>query len=177
MTARTRSTTDGAASNEPTRAPASACAFDNVRSTARLGNRSSNAAALGNSENSIYASSTTTRDVAATAEQSRSTVAAGIELPGEAPGILRGPGRWSALSQSSMIIGQEIGVTPLQLATAVSAIANGGLLMRPYLVEEIRDAEGNLQARTEPEIRRRVANSGWLPRMSRCRGDDRAASR
>ncbi|MGD8329713.1 MAG: penicillin-binding protein 2 [Acidobacteriota bacterium] len=82
----------------------------------------------------------------------------GIELPGEAPGIVHEPGSslWSGLSQSSMIIGQEIGVTPLQLTTAVSAIANGGLLMKPYLVSQIRDADGTLQMERRPEVRRRV---------------------
>ena len=55
----------------------------------------------------------------------------GIGLPGEASGSLHPISRWSSLSQSSMIIGQEIGVTPLQLTTGVSAIANGGLLLQP----------------------------------------------
>jgi len=91
----------------------------------------------------------------------------GIELPGEAPGILRGPSRWSALSQSSMIIGQEIGVTPLQLVTAVSAIANGGLLMKPYLVSEIRAADGSLQFERQPEVRRRVIDENTAARVMR----------
>ncbi len=89
----------------------------------------------------------------------------GIELPGEAPGLLAPPSRWSALSQSSMIIGQEVGVTPLQLATAVSAIANGGLLMKPYLVSEIRDANGTLQMRREPEVRRRILDEETAARV------------
>ncbi len=89
----------------------------------------------------------------------------GIELPGEAPGILRAPESWSALSQSSMIIGQEVGVTPLQLATAVSAIANGGLLMEPHLVQEIRDADGELQMRREPQVRRRVLDEATARRV------------
>jgi len=91
----------------------------------------------------------------------------GIELPGEAPGILRSPAAWSALSQSSMIIGQEIGVTPLQLATAVSAVANGGLLMQPYLVSEIRDADGTLQFQRRPEVRRRVLDEATAARVMR----------
>jgi cell division protein FtsI (penicillin-binding protein 3) len=91
----------------------------------------------------------------------------GIELPGEAPGILRGTNRWSALSQSSMIIGQEIGVTPLQLATAVSAIANGGLLMKPYLVSHIRDANGAQQFERRPEVRHRVVDEDTAQRVLR----------
>jgi cell division protein FtsI (penicillin-binding protein 3) len=54
-----------------------------------------------------------------------------------------------------MAIGQEVGVTALQLATAVSAVANGGALMKPYLVSEIRDAKGGVIARAEPQVRRR----------------------
>lgn len=91
----------------------------------------------------------------------------GIELPGEAPGILRGPERWSALSQSSMIIGQEIGVTPLQLATAVSAIANGGRLMKPYIVSEIRDADGRVRMQRRPEVRHRVVDERTAARVMR----------
>ncbi|MCH7824641.1 MAG: penicillin-binding protein 2 [Acidobacteria bacterium] len=89
----------------------------------------------------------------------------GIGLPGEASGILRPTSRWSALSQSSMIIGQEIGVTPLQLATAVSAVANGGLLMQPYVVSEIRDAAGNVQFEHQPTVRRRVLDEVTAARV------------
>lgn len=91
----------------------------------------------------------------------------GIELPGEAPGILRSPSQWSALSQSSMIIGQEIGVTPLQLVTAVSAVANGGNLMKPYIVSEIRNADGTLEFQRRPEVRRRILDEATAARVMR----------
>ncbi len=91
----------------------------------------------------------------------------GIELPSESPGILHAPGRWSALSQSSMVIGQEVGVTPLQLVTAVSAVANGGLLMKPYVLSEIRDADGTLQYQRQPEVRRRVLDEATTARVMR----------
>jgi cell division protein FtsI/penicillin-binding protein 2 len=64
-----------------------------------------------------------------------------------------------------MIIGQEIGVTPLQLAAGVSAIANGGLLLQPYIVSEIRDAEGNVQFERQPKIRRRVIDEVTAARV------------
>ena len=89
----------------------------------------------------------------------------GIGLPGESAGILRPTSRWTALSQSSMIIGQEIGVTPLQLTTGVSAIANGGLLLQPYIVSEIRDAEGNVQFEHKPTVRRRVIDKVTAARV------------
>jgi len=59
----------------------------------------------------------------------------GIELPGEQWGILRPPSEWSGMSKASMAIGQEVAVTPLQLARAFCVIANGGRLVQPRLVE------------------------------------------
>src|SRR5262249_51912984 len=60
----------------------------------------------------------------------------GVALPGESAGLLRPPPRWSALSLASMSFGQEIGVTAVQMAAAVSSIANGGYLMKPLVVRE-----------------------------------------
>ncbi|MCU0293822.1 MAG: penicillin-binding protein 2 [Thermoanaerobaculaceae bacterium] len=68
--------------------------------------------------------------------------ATGIGLPGEMRGLYQGPDTWSALSRPALSIGQEIAVTPLQLARAYAAIANGGSLVQPVLVLETRDAEG-----------------------------------
>ena len=89
----------------------------------------------------------------------------GIDLPGEAPGLLRPTERWSSLSQSSMIIGQEIGVTPLQLATGVAAIANGGLLMEPYVVASIRDAGGEVTFARQPRVRHRILDEATAQRV------------
>lgn len=80
----------------------------------------------------------------------------GIELPGEVPGTLRRPGDWTAQSPASLAIGYEIAVTPLQMAMAYGALANGGLLMRPRLVRELRDADGSVTETFEPEVVRRV---------------------
>lgn len=57
-----------------------------------------------------------------------------IEFPSEQRGLLRDPSQWSGLSRANLAIGQEVSATPLQLAMAYSAIANGGLLLRPRLV-------------------------------------------
>lgn len=62
----------------------------------------------------------------------------GVDLPGESKGLLRRLENWSAISIGSISMGQEVGVTPIQLITAVSAIANGGLLYRPKVVAELR---------------------------------------
>jgi cell division protein FtsI (penicillin-binding protein 3) len=62
----------------------------------------------------------------------------GIELPGENRGLLRPVENWSAISIGALSMGQEVGVTAVQMASAVSAIANGGLLYRPRVVHELR---------------------------------------
>jgi len=80
----------------------------------------------------------------------------GIDLPHENPGILRPVSRWTALSMSALPYGAEMSATPVQLVAAVSAVANGGLLMKPYIVKEVRTYEGRLVRRTEPIVRRRV---------------------
>jgi cell division protein FtsI (penicillin-binding protein 3) len=63
----------------------------------------------------------------------------GVDLPGEIAGLVKDYRLWSGVSLGSIAIGQEIGVTPLQMAAAYSAIANGGTLMKPYLISEVRD--------------------------------------
>lgn len=75
----------------------------------------------------------------------------GIELPGETRGLLRPVKRWGASSIGSIAMGQEIGVTPVQLVAMVSAIANGGMLLPPHIVlqETMETKEGGkLHARS-----------------------------
>lgn len=83
-------------------------------------------------------------------------VPTGLAYPGESAGRLRRPDRWSALSQASLAMGYEVSVTSLQLAAAYGALANGGVLMRPYLVKEVRNARGEVVERRRPEPIRRV---------------------
>ncbi len=66
----------------------------------------------------------------------------GIELPGEVSGTLRRPDRWTSQSSASLAIGYEISVTPLQMAMAYGALANGGDLMQPRMIRETRDSDG-----------------------------------
>jgi cell division protein FtsI (penicillin-binding protein 3) len=63
----------------------------------------------------------------------------GIELPSETRGLLRNPRKWGATSIGSMAIGQEVGVTPVQLVTMVSTIANGGVYMPPHVLLQSTD--------------------------------------
>ena len=64
----------------------------------------------------------------------------GIELPSETRGLLRNPRKWGSTSILSMAIGQEVGVTPVQLVTMVSALANGGVYMPPHVLLTSADA-------------------------------------
>jgi len=79
-----------------------------------------------------------------------------IDLPGEVGGVLKRTSQWSATTQTSMAIGYEVSVTPLQLITAYSALANGGLIKRPYVVAERRDVTGTTLWENEPETIRRA---------------------
>jgi cell division protein FtsI (penicillin-binding protein 3) len=58
----------------------------------------------------------------------------GVELPGETRGLLRTPNRWGSSSIGSIAIGQEVGVTPVQLVSMVSTIANGGVYLPPHVL-------------------------------------------
>jgi cell division protein FtsI (penicillin-binding protein 3) len=80
----------------------------------------------------------------------------GVGLPGESRGMVREPERWSALSLPTMSIGQEISVTALQLVVAIGAVANGGTLMQPRLVQSVFDATGRETRRFEPRPVRQV---------------------
>jgi cell division protein FtsI (penicillin-binding protein 3) len=70
----------------------------------------------------------------------------GVDLPGESKGLLRRLEGWSAVSIGSISMGQEVGVTPIQLISAVSAIANGGMLYKPHVIAELRHGEHVLPA-------------------------------
>lgn len=76
----------------------------------------------------------------------------GIDLEGESAGILISESSVKTVDLARIGFGQSVAVTPLQLICAVSAVANGGNLMRPYIVKEITDAEGNVIERNEPEV-------------------------
>ncbi len=78
----------------------------------------------------------------------------GIDLAGESPGMLRQLNRWQASSIGSLAMGQEIMVTPLQMATAYSVLANDGMLVKPHLVRELRLPDGTVTFQAKTETRR-----------------------
>lgn len=76
--------------------------------------------------------------------------AIGADIPGEASGFVRAP-KWAPIELANISFGQGISVTALQLTNAFSALANGGRLMRPFVVREILDAQGNTVERRAPQ--------------------------
>jgi cell division protein FtsI (penicillin-binding protein 3) len=80
----------------------------------------------------------------------------GVELPGETAGLVRPIKRWQPSSIGSIAMGQEVGVTPLQMAAAFGALANNGMRVAPHVVREIRAADGATLFRATPEERRVV---------------------
>lgn len=65
----------------------------------------------------------------------------GVDLPGESRGLVERLEHWGSYSIASISMGQEVGVTPLQMVTAVSSIANGGLLYKPQVVQQMRNGD------------------------------------
>ncbi len=90
----------------------------------------------------------------------------GSALPGEARGSLRHYSKWSGVSLYTISFGQGIAVTTLQLASAVSVIANGGYLMKPRIVKNIKSPDGKIIEKTEPIIRRKVISPGTARKVT-----------
>ncbi len=91
----------------------------------------------------------------------------GIEIPGEVRGTLRRPDLWTGQSPASLAIGYEVSVTSLQMAMAYGALANGGRLMQPRLVREIRNSDGTVLERFEPRVIRQVISPRVASSVSR----------
>lgn len=89
----------------------------------------------------------------------------GVDLPGEVPGILRPPSKWSKTSPWNIPIGQEVAVTSIQSVAAVAAIANNGVLMKPYVIDRIQDNKGNVIKSFSPTVVRRVISEKAAKQM------------
>jgi len=76
----------------------------------------------------------------------------GLELPGETRGLLRPPPKWGATSIGSIAIGQEVAVTPVQLVSMVSTIANGGVYLPPHVVLTTQDKDGHIAGQTSTQL-------------------------
>ena len=83
-------------------------------------------------------------------------VKTGIDLPGESSGLLRPVSAWTRVDTSTIAFGQGISVTAIQLLTALSAIANHGVLMKPYIVRALADKQGRVIEQYSPTVVRNV---------------------
>ncbi len=82
----------------------------------------------------------------------------GVELPGEISGLIRPPQAWSKISITRIPMGHEIGVTALQMTTAMAAIANGGKLVMPHVVKSITNARGQIISSVAPVVVRQIVS-------------------
>jgi cell division protein FtsI (penicillin-binding protein 3) len=90
----------------------------------------------------------------------------GIDLPGESSGILHELNEWSGRSLSSLAMGQEIAVTPIQMVTAMSVVANGGWLMTPHVVSSVLDGQGQSVLTKDPRPKRRPISGQTAQRLT-----------
>lgn len=80
----------------------------------------------------------------------------GIDFPVESAGLLRPAKRWRDIDTANVAFGQGLTVTAMQLANAMATLANNGVMMRPYLVSKVVDADGNMIFRNKPQFVRQV---------------------
>lgn len=90
----------------------------------------------------------------------------GIDLPGEEAGLVIPESKASDLDLATMAMGQSIAVTPIQLVTAVSSLANGGHLVKPQLVRAVEDKDGNVVRSIESQVVRQVVSKSTSIRMN-----------
>jgi cell division protein FtsI (penicillin-binding protein 3) len=95
-------------------------------------------------------------------------VETGVDLPGEVNGGLKKPSEWSGTTLRTMAYGYEVGVTPIQLITAYAAVANNGVLMKPFIVRRVVDAEQENVIDVQPQVVRRVVSPAVAQILTRC---------
>jgi cell division protein FtsI (penicillin-binding protein 3) len=90
----------------------------------------------------------------------------GIDLPGEVGGLLRPVEKWTRVDAATVAFGQGISVTAIQLITALSSVANQGILMKPFIVRGLMDRKGNLVQAYHPTVVRRVISAETAKRLT-----------
>ncbi len=83
-------------------------------------------------------------------------IPSGVDLPGEIRGRLKKPNEWSGTTLQTMAYGYEVAVTPMQIVCAYAAVANKGILMKPYIISRIQDSAGDILREDKPQMIRRV---------------------
>jgi cell division protein FtsI (penicillin-binding protein 3) len=89
----------------------------------------------------------------------------GVDYPGESPGLLRPYKKWRPIDAANVAFGQGVAVTALQLTMAMCALANDGVLMRPYIISKITDSNGFMVKKTQPEVVRQVISPATATEM------------
>jgi cell division protein FtsI/penicillin-binding protein 2 len=95
----------------------------------------------------------------------------GLPLPGELGGKLRKPGEWSGRSKLTLIFGQELTATPLQMTAALGALATDGLLMKPHILGSVVTPDGRRRHDREPVLLRRVCRQETAATIRGLMGD------
>jgi len=83
----------------------------------------------------------------------------GIELPGETSGIFHQKSQFKEINLVTSAFGQSFQVTPLQMITGISAVANNGTLMKPHIIKGLQDQNGNMVKTTQPEVQRQIISA------------------
>ncbi len=91
----------------------------------------------------------------------------GVDLPGEVGGELKKPNQWSGTSLNTMAYGYEVGVTPLQIACAYAAVANKGVLMKPFIVKQVLDENLQVLEEGHAQVVRKVINKNTALTLTR----------
>ncbi|MHB8158029.1 MAG: penicillin-binding transpeptidase domain-containing protein [Desulfocucumaceae bacterium] len=91
----------------------------------------------------------------------------GVDMPGEEAGLIIPEEKISEVDLATMSIGQSVAVTPIQLITAMSSLANGGTLLKPHLVKGFEDQDSGAVTNVEPQVVRQVISKGTTEKMAR----------
>lgn len=90
----------------------------------------------------------------------------GIDLPGESPGLVRPVKKWTKVDTATIAFGQGVSVTAIQMIAAMSAIANGGVLMKPYILRSVTDKNNIPIKMYNPTVVRKVVSVETAKRMT-----------
>jgi cell division protein FtsI (penicillin-binding protein 3) len=90
----------------------------------------------------------------------------GIDLPGEVSGLLRPVENWTRVDAATVAFGQGVSVTAIQLITALSTVANEGVMMKPFVVRGLMDRQGKLVQAYHPTVVRRVISPETAKRLT-----------
>ena len=90
----------------------------------------------------------------------------GIDLPGEVSGLLRPVEKWTRVDAATVAFGQGVSVTAIQMITALSTVANQGVMMKPFVVRGLMDRKGNLVQAYHPTVVRRVISPQTAQRLT-----------